>query len=380
VGTDTRSVRAGLALLGLTGVEGDRALITRLGLLDALTLYAAYALTKLPGDGPAMLLELGDQVSGWGRVHVVRRLLEVDRPDVRRWLLRGGADAGHYLTEEHAYRVAVAAGLRDALEGSVDDELYDGASELVRALVMGGPAEDLSDYEDVEPMLRAFLGHARSVRPTLPRLRALADLERYLSRETTQNPHLSQQARGELLTMVAEVLDEQRWAEFVARSLAGDDFDAMERTLRIGERYGIDPRPIAKSWLTRKPFRAYLWAVALKDADDEERRSLYDLAVRLLPLGELANGPDRDLGMGPGYQADRTLGTLIQDVDPRWGWPLVRVALVNRVTRTRRVAVRNLAAWPRDEWPDEASEVLTQAMWREPDEKLRQEMREVLDP
>ena len=111
-----------------------------------MTLYAAYALTKLPGDGPAMLLELGDQVSGWGRVHVVRRLLEVDRPDVRRWLLRGGADAGHYLTEEHAYRVAVAAGLRDALEGSVDDELYDGASELVRALVMGGLRRGLVDF------------------------------------------------------------------------------------------------------------------------------------------------------------------------------------------------------------------------------------------
>ncbi|MBX6385188.1 MAG: hypothetical protein IRZ07_19830, partial [Microbispora sp.] len=58
---------------------------------------------------------------------------------------------------------------------------------------------------------------------------------------------------------------------------------------------------------------------------------------------------------------------------PGVGLPLIRVALVNRVTRVRRAALRVLAAWEPRAVPDAAVEWVRAAGAAEPHEETRGE-------
>jgi len=58
---------------------------------------------------------------------------------------------------------ARAGGLLAALsEDDVDRELLTAAGEIVQALIAGGPAEGIDDYEDARPVVEAYLGHMES--------------------------------------------------------------------------------------------------------------------------------------------------------------------------------------------------------------------------
>jgi len=120
----------------------------------------------------------------------------------------------------------------------------------------------------------------------------------------------------------------------------------------------------------------------VEGADADTLPELLDRAVELLPLEALATGPADDLGLGPSYAAEDCLKLIVQRLRdfPGIGWPFIRVALQNRVTRSRNGAIRALQSWPRETWPADASAVLTAVMWREPREDVRKNIRSLLAP
>lgn len=381
-GTRRQVVKAGIAMLGVSGSPDDRETVMQLGLLELLTLYSLVALSNLlpTADAEEAIFQLAPQVEGWGRIHAILRLKKTDRPDIQAWMVRGGASIGSYLTEEIAYVAAMTGRLSTALTDEIDDDLFDGAGELLRALAVGGPAEDMTDYADGAVALRLYLARAREMEPTLARLNHLTTVERYLGKWAEENPHFPETVRLDLAAIVREVLDEGRWREFVESAFFSDDFAQVKSVSTKAPRYGIDPSPTLVAWLDREPLDAYLWQTIAANADGEDLVALVERAYDLLPLDQLASGPSTDLGTGREYAADSCLGVIVQRLreTPGIGWPLVRTALRNRVTSNRNGAVRTLAAWPRSEWPEDAEQALNAAMWIEPREKARQAMRDLL--
>jgi hypothetical protein len=382
-GTRRQVVKTGAAMLGVSGVPGDRDLVMRLGLLDHLSLFALVALTNLlpPTDVEGAIFELAPQMEGWGRIHAIKRLKDTQRPDVRSWLVRGGASIEPWLTEEIAYIAATTGHLAEAVAGEIDDELFDGAGDLLRALAVGGPAGDMADYPDSGFVLHQYLDRARSVSPSAKRLEDLVTIERYLIKPWKENPHLTPDERTELRTMVGDVLGEDRWRAFVETSLRADDLRVVRPVVAKASRFGVDPRPTVVAWLDKEPLDAYLWQSLVMNSQGDELRAVIDRAIELLPLNELESGPADDLGGGPGYEADNCLGVIVQRLkgEPGLGWPLVRVALRTRVHSTRSAALRTLASWPRDTWPADAAATVTSAMWAEPREERRKAMRDLLE-
>ena len=133
--------------------------------------------------------------------------------------------------------------------------------------------------------------------------------------------------------------------------------------------------------MQRLPFNGYLWQWLLQHTRADELDALLEDAYRLLPLAELASGPEDNLGLGPDYAADSALQVIIQGLQrfPGAGWPLVAAALNNPVTRSRNGALRVLDAWPTDDWPDAAREALVQARDAEPSADVRQRIQALLD-
>ncbi len=169
-------VKLAIVLLGVLGDHSDVADLMTLARHDEFTLYCAVALSGLLADPVDALWQVAQVTHGWGKVETVERLAPAarGRPDIQRWLLTDGC-ANAVMNEYLAYPCAVHGGLAEALQGPVDDALLDGACTIVSALVSGGPAEDISDYEDADDVVERLVG-LLGERCTLERLRTVVAL------------------------------------------------------------------------------------------------------------------------------------------------------------------------------------------------------------
>lgn len=380
-GVTRQQVKAGIGLLGLAGDPArDTDLITRLGLLEELTLYSAVALSNLLPDSDLAILNLADQVENWGRIHCVHRLRRSDKLEVRRWLLYGGYKNG-VMTEEIAYIVASTGGLREALEGDADDGLLDHAGALLAALALGGPAEDMSDYADGADSLEMYFRRMTHAPSTLARLRHLDTLEGYLDKWADDNPHLDERRRGQLRGELSAVLARGDWRQVAADALSSKDLGEVKRAITLVRRFDIDPVPVVQGWLMQAPVDPYLWQTLLHRADRDEIRRLVQMAEQMLPLASIPTGPARDLGVGPGQEASHCFDLILQRLRdfPGEGEAAIALGLVCRVTRARNMAIRAVEAWPVETRPPARVDALRQMAWSDPDSSVKQRARRVAD-
>jgi hypothetical protein len=126
--------------------------------------------------------ELAQRVKGWGRIHAVERLKGCDDPEIKAWLLREGFRNG-VMNEYLAHLAATTGDLYPALlEPDVDEALLDGAGGILAALALGGPAQDMTDYDDAVPAMHRYAELAGEAGPTLSRLDHLLTVARFVSR------------------------------------------------------------------------------------------------------------------------------------------------------------------------------------------------------
>src|SRR5690606_8614632 len=130
----------------LVGCDERETLLT-IGGHEEFTLFSVVALASTLESPDRELWQLAQRVRGWGRIHAVERLAETTDPDIRGWLIRDGF-RNDVMDEYLAHTCAVAGDLAGALEADiVDDSLIDAAAGIFAALLNGGPAEDIEDYE-----------------------------------------------------------------------------------------------------------------------------------------------------------------------------------------------------------------------------------------
>jgi hypothetical protein len=111
----------------------------------------------------------------------------------------------------------------------------------------------------------------------------------------------------------------------------------------------------------------------MRQANETSIDRIVHLATTRLPLADIGTGPAKALGVGPEYGAHSCLDFVLQDVKrfPGRGWELIRTGLASPVVRNRNMAINALQAWPRDQWPADAAEVLNRSAGREPDDKVK---------
>ncbi|CAI6076730.1 hypothetical protein [Cohnella sp. JJ-181] len=180
-GAHRNVVKFGLALLSQYGSERHKELAFTLGKHEEFTLYAASALIGME-QASKTLCELARCVDGWGRVYLVERL-DPETQEIRDWLLREGyrnrVDDGLL-----AYTCALKGELEEALEAeTIDPELFAGAGGILTALIAGGPAEDIDDYEQAMPVIGAYLRHAERMCADAAHLAGVRAIEGFLEQD-----------------------------------------------------------------------------------------------------------------------------------------------------------------------------------------------------
>jgi hypothetical protein len=158
------AVKFGMVLLGAAGTPDDTQIAMGLGAHDEFTFYAAVVLGRTAADPEQRIWELAHRVHGWGRIQTVERLAHTQDSRIRDWLLREGFR--NLVMNEYLACICARAGrLHEALASSqVDPELLDGAADIFRALLTGGPAEGVDDYEHAAEAAEAYVHHVWSDR------------------------------------------------------------------------------------------------------------------------------------------------------------------------------------------------------------------------
>ncbi|MFG1793403.1 hypothetical protein [Nocardia sp. NPDC049149] len=369
--------KLGIVLLGISGDERDCELLQLLGTLDEFALFAVVALMNTQPDRHRAVFQLAQRLDGWGRIHAVERLAGCTDPDIKAWLLRTGFRNG-VMNEYLAHLAATTGGLYEALLDEVDDALLSGAAGILTALAMGGPANDMHDYDDAVPAMHRFAELVDAAAPDLGLLDAALTLDRFVHTEELDWPD------GEpvrLRERYRSLVSQTRWRELVTSELAARvSIDAraanerrFESALSCAGRLRLHAFPYALERLRIDPYNGYVWQWAIRHCDgpfDE----IVDLAEELLPLDDLASGPSESVGLGIGFEADMALELVVQALHdhPGLGERLVRVALANRVIRCRWSALKLLRNWPTD--PAAVRDWVATAADREPNPDLRTAM------
>ncbi len=399
-------LKLGIVLLGLCGTEGDLDDLKQLARHDEFTLFAAVAAGNLLADPVDVWWDMARNVHGWGKVQLVGRLCQraEDRPELRDWLLRHGC-ANDIMPEYLAFACATAGRLIEALSGEeVDDELIDGARLIMRALVCGGPAEDIDGYPDGVLAVRYLLHHLEARCDTLARLGTVRQIHDWLEwpTEPALQDHLNavlpggeeageavrdvwveraergwtEAVRAELAQTCREILSRPEWAERVREGHRSSDPLEQDRAWKLAPVVGVDLWEEEFARLTADPLNAAAYWNVMRTDDPGRIGRVLAFAEAALPLGEIGSGPSDQLGLGPEFKPHRCLSMLLQEMrrpgvySPR----MIVAGLRSPVVNNRNMAITALENHPVEEWGPEVVRAVRGAAAEEPRDDVRERL------
>lgn len=372
---DRGPVKIGIALLGVTGLGADVAVVRTLGAHEELTLFAAVAVTNGLAAPESELWALAASVDGWGRIQCVERLAGTTDPAIRDWILRTGF-RNRVMDEYLAYIAATTGGLLDALRApAVDRALLTAAGQILQALVQGGPAEDLDDYEDAADAVEAYLGHAVAGAETFVDYLSVRAVQRFLSEVEGWDERAvrgwSATRREAFERHCAEILGRPEWRDRAAVGLLADDGEFW-KAHRVARHLGMDTFAVLVARIRADPFGGE-WDPAWEQADRLRAAELVALVAELLPLDSIASGPGEALGLGPDWRPHEALLWSLQALraHPGIGGELLVVGLQSPVVSNRNMALKALEAWPDEDWPAAARPLVATLATSDPRPKTR---------
>lgn len=299
-------LKLGISLLSVGGRLEDIGVLKKLARHDEFTLYAAVAGAQLAGPDPTNLWwDMARHVRGWGKIHLVERLVDYapGKPDLRRWLLEEGCD-NSVMPEYLAYACATGGQLHRALEqDNPGPRVLDGACLIMGALLEGGPAMDIDDYEEGLQAVSLLLGHLEK-QASFEQLTFVGELEGWLTNPETdwslREPlGWTAEHRQALLERCRRLLERPQWPEQLRQAYQSDDFALRHRAWTLAPRLGVDLWEEAFTRLqTQESLDPFLYWGLLERGDLARHQRVYDQAELALPLGSMALGPAEKYAAG----------------------------------------------------------------------------------
>jgi hypothetical protein len=378
-------VKVGIALFGFFEEGRHVDVVLTLGRHDEFTYYGAEAFGRGLDRPEERVGQLARNVTGWGRVMAVRTLAAVARrPEVLGWMLREGYRndiADEYL----ALPVAAGGRLARELAGpTVDEALLDGAADLIRGLIRGGPLGGMDDYAD-GARATVLLVHLLKARASfVSDALALRDIDAFVCSPGDWTARAARgwtdELRWELSATCREILADPMWVEVVTEALASADDAEFRDAAELAALVGVDAVPALLGRLRAKAFDATAWFHVMAQVGEDRIDEALSIATARLPgAGVVAvsghePGPSRDVVAAC---LDVVLAGLVKW--PGRGWPLVQVGLHSPAVRSRNLALRALDRWDGALWPPDARAELRALAEREPEPELRRYVERLLD-
>lgn len=376
-GTDRGAVKVGIGLLGVAGLNGDIEIVRTLGAHEEFTLFAAVAITNGAVDVEQELWTLARSVDGWGRIHCVERLAATANPEIKEWILREGF-RNEVMYEYLAYTAATSGDLLQALHRpEVDRALLTAAGEILTALVMGGPAQDLDDYDRGADAVEQYLNLLNTRASELCDLLAVLAISSFLNEKIDWE---ERSARGWTATRreafekaCASIQARPQWELLIWEGLQSSDPQIKGAAVMAARQLDLDTFEHFYQQVERDPLGSG-WYDAWLQANHDRAVRLADLARRCLPLAEVMSGPASELGVGPEFRVHQALDWTLQELHrfPGVGGDLLIVGLQSPAIRNRIMSLKALADWPEVYWPTGVTELLWATAATDPHDGARE--------
>jgi hypothetical protein len=374
------AVKFGIALLGLFQNEQVKDLLLALGKHDEFTLYAAVAIQNGMEESNEVLFELAKHTHGWGKIHLVERL-EPSSQEIKDWLLRYGCQ-NNVMNEYLACICARNGNLREVLSSvQVDRELFDGTSDIIEALLNGGPAEDIDNYEDAPQVVTDYVRLAQEMCSTAKHLHVIMELHDFLTQdEESWAERLSGEWTEALRQDAAEacrsLLTWSKWTGVIMDAVHSGSSHDRHYGVACAQKLGMDIWETLYSQLAQDPQQDYHYFQLMKSDDPERIGRLVQFAIEHLPLQEIAVGPADELGLGKEYAAHRILDTILQSLDrfEGIGSQLILAGLNSPVVRNRNMALKALEGWNVEAWGGTLIEAVVHLSAVEPVDSVKERL------
>lgn len=385
-GAHRNVVKFGIALLGLFRNEELKELLLTLGKHDEFTLYALVAIQNGMEESNEVLFELAKCVHGWGKIHIVERLEPISQ-EIKDWLLRHGCQ-NNVMNEYLACICARNGGLQEALSSDqIDEELFEGATDIIQALLYGGPAEDIDDYEHAPQVISNYIRIAEERCTTLKHLSVLMDIRSFLNQDDDvwnkrETMGWTGQLRSDNLKACQAIIAHSKWGSIVIDAVNSSDSLDHHYGVDCAEKLGIDIWDILYTQLAVNPIQHSHYFQLMKTDELSRMLKLVQFAEEQLPLEQIASGPRDEMGFGEEFAAHQCLGCILQSLD-RYegvGKELVITGLYSPVVSNRNMALNTLEAWKDTSWGDQLIKAVVQLAEIEPEDSVKeriQKLREV---
>ncbi|MGD6818745.1 limonene hydroxylase [Metabacillus sp. 113a] len=375
-GAHRNPVKFGIALLGLFQTDDHLELIMTLGKHDEFTLFSATAIQN-SSSGNEKLFELAKSVDGWGKIHLVERL-SPNTQEIKDWLLLEGYK-NDIMHEYLAYTCAVNGELHKAIASKdLDPALYEGAGGILSALISGGPAEDIDDYEHAPFVTGEYLRHSERLCHTLEHLAVILDLHQFLSdEEGWMDRHSNQWSNGEQkrqLQICERIMNHAHWEALIWLAVKAPDSSGRQHGYYAARMLGVDLWEELFSQLQTSPLDEGLYFELMKTDNQDRVQILAAFAEAHLPLDEIAAGPQEEMGLGEELQAHSCLDFILQELDrfEGTGHKLISAGLNSAVVRNRNMALNALEEWPVSSWNPQLMDDVKKLYEIEPDPSLKE--------
>lgn len=382
---DRGPVKFGIALLGLVRDNSDVDKIITLGKHEEFTLFAAVAITNSLENSEQVLWELAKCVDGWGRIHLVERLASTKNQAIKKWLLREGYK-NSVMYEYLAYTCAVAGDLVSELSmPSVPADVLSAAGDLIVALMNGGTAQNIDQYEDGAEVTDLYLTNIEDSANTLDVFLNLAAIKDFLEDKEVdwiqrERMGWSVNLRSDMLIDLHKILSDAKWKQIVLEKQNTSDDQEFWRVSQAANILGISLWETHWQRLVQDPLQSTRWYDIMRNADQERIKQIVALAVEKLPLSEIAQGPADEMGIGPAYNAHSCLDFVLQDLGhyPGHGFELIKAGLTSPVVRNRNMALKALSGWGTEHWPQGTRALLLHAEQNEPNGSTKKNLGNLL--
>jgi len=383
---DRGPVKFGIALLGLIANENDIPVYMIIGKHEEFTLYATVAISNTLQDPTMKLWELAKNVNGWGKIHIVEKISKTSNSQIKEWLLLEGYK-NNIMYEYLAYPCAIGGELHKALSGSnVNIGIVIASSEIISALITGGPAQDINDYEYAQIVIRSYLEHANKYGFNLTIFNTVNFIREFLSDSTidlkkSADKSWNNENRKELAISAEEIIKKEGWVEFVQGLLSTNDETVFWEAKKAASYLNLDISEIYWSRLIEKPHESGRWFDIMSSAKSDNIDRIITFALKNIPLDSIATGPSLAMGVGSEYNLHNCLDFILQEMGkfPNKGIPLIEAGLKSPVIRNRNMALNALESWGKANWSPEIVKILSDAYNKEPDEDVKKFIKNVIE-
>jgi hypothetical protein len=367
-----------LSIMGLYAVPEDIPLFKTIARHEEFTLYATVAIIFPRIDPVPHWLEMARNVTGWGRIHLVKRLAEHNGPQVKDFLLKEGC-RNSIMEEYTARETAQAVGLAEVLQaGELDPGSFRGAGVMLRAMADSpgekGLFEGLNLYPAAAGAAAAYVRHASRMASTPADFLAVEALVRVaLSQAGEEIFKEKKDARQTVIEMGGEILKRENWDGAIIQDIGSACPFTRRWAIMAAGRRGMALTGRLIELLDADPLQETLWFALWKGA----RRESADRIIGFI-----------EEKMDPQYLQSRCRSTLNLDIERQFysclGWSIrglishpgrggraLKAALESPFALNRCQAIRVLHAWPAATPPPEGVEDAVRKLAGDPGEAVQ---------